>query len=124
MTNVLNKILQASAIALVVLAVSLAWRTGIQKAAVCPDSLRDELHRKACARADGCIGLFSADLHFDESINAWVPNVRVIYAKDGRYNAPVIQAKVKQAMEEEATNGFFLLRNARKKMQISFVKEK
>ena len=73
-----------------------------------------------CEKADGCTGFWQSGVRYEKSINAWIPIVRVAYSKTGRYNPATIRAKLKAEMNEEADKGFFLLRDARKLMEVQF----
>lgn len=118
MKTVLSRIHQIAAIAMLVLVMSLAWRTGIQPAIV-NNSHFESAVANACYVADGCAGIYAPSVRYDQRLGAWVPVVRVSLGK-GKNNTAVIKQKMQAAIEEAAKSGAWFLRDARLQAGVTF----
>ena len=114
------RIYQIGAVAMLLLALSLVWRTGLQPMLVVPTTFDKVTKYKLCEKADGCVFFWETEVRYNRQLNAWVPVIRPAYGKTGHYNARDIRNKIMDAINAEADNGFFLLREARKNAEIRF----
>lgn len=111
MKTVLSRLHQIAAIAMLVLASSLAWRTAIQPAIVYNDHFHSAI-AKGCFVADGCAGIYKPSVRYDERIGAWVPVVRIALGK-GKRDTALIDKKIRAAIDEAANSGAGFLKAAR-----------
>lgn len=117
--SLLDRFYQICAIAMLALACSLVWRTGIQPVLVYSSSVQESL-LVACKKEDGCRGLYEPESRYASRLGTWIPVVEVALVKGGKHNTKLIEQKIRSEMLAVAEGGMPFLREARKNMEIKF----